>query len=360
MTPALGQAVETREQAQRRADQVRAFRRELAVLDAEAALVLAPEQASAVGRYHDDLLATLATRFDVDRSQAEKQMSLGMRIASLLGALALSAAVFFFFYRFWASLAVPVQIGALVGVPILATLGIEVAARREKTLYIASLLAVVAFASFVLDLNVLAGIFNLPPSQHGFLVWGLFAFMLAYGYRLRLLLMAGIGSTGIWLAASLTSLSGAWWDVFMLRPENFIVAGLIAFLAGWREMRRGDEAFAQVYRITGWVAVLLPMLWLSEMGELSYLPLPSLVIRHCYDVLGFAAGVTAVWFGVRRQWPETTNAGTLFLAMFLCLKLYDWCWDWMPRYLFFLVIGGVAIGLIVVLQRVRARAGARR
>jgi hypothetical protein len=63
-----------------------------------------------------------------------------------------------------------------------------------------------------------------------------------------------------------------------------------------------------------------------------------------------------VWLAIRRQWPETVNVGGLFLVLFLCTKLYDWCWDWMPRYLFFLLIAGVAIGLLAVLQRMRGRA----
>ena len=183
----------TRRQAQRRVDQIAAFRAELGRLEADAVLTLSPDESRAIQVHHDDLLARFARQFDVDRTSAEKQMSLGMRVASLLGALALSAAVFLFFYRFWGALSVPLQVALLVAAPIVAGMGVELAARREKTRYFASLLALVAFASFVLDLSVLATIFNLPPSPGGFLVWGVFAFVFAYGYRLRLLLLLGIG-----------------------------------------------------------------------------------------------------------------------------------------------------------------------
>jgi uncharacterized membrane protein len=349
-------AAMTREQAQQRVDQVHAFRAELAQLEAEGVVLLAPDQSRVLRTHHDDLLAQLAQRFDVDRTQAEKQMSLGMRIASLLGAVALSAAVFLFFYRFWGLLSVPVQVVLLTTAPILIGISVEVAARREKTLYFAWLLALVAFASFVLDLSVVASIFNLPPSPGGFLAWAIFAFVFAYTYRLRTLLLLGIGCAGIWLGAVVMSLSGAYWPGFIVRPENVMLAGALALAVSVFHSRRGEASFALIYRTFGWVALLLPIFFLSEWGTMTYLPLSPIAARRCYDVLGFVLGAGVVWLAIRRQWPETVNVGGLFLVLFLCTKLYDWCWDWMPRYLFFLLIAGVAIGLLAVLQRMRGRA----
>lgn len=345
----------TRDQAQKRVDDVRAFRAELARLEAEGVLTLSPDQSAAIRAHHDQLLGTLAQRFDVDRTDAERQMSLGMRVASLLGAVALSAAVFLFFYRFWGLLSVPVQVGLLVAAPIMAGVGVEVAARREKTLYFASLLALVAFAAFVLDLNVIGSIFNLPASPGGFLAWGLFAFVFAYAYRLQLMLLLGIGCAGIWVCATLVSLNGAYWPSFILRPETVAIAGVLALLASAYHARRVESDFALLYRLVGWAAVLVPLFFLSEWGAMSFLPLSALAARRLYDVVGFVLGAGVVWIAIRHQWQETMNIGGLFLVLFLCLKLFDWCWDWMPRYLFFLLIAGVAIGLLAVLQRLRGR-----
>lgn len=354
-TTAEAGAPATREQAQKRVDEVRAFRAELARLAAEGVLTLSPDQSVVVRGHHDRLLAVLAQRFDVDRTETEKQMSLGMRVASLFGAVALSAAVFLFFYRFWGLLSVPVQVALLVAAPIAAGLGVEVAARREKTLYFASLLALVAFASFVLDLNVIASIFNLPPSPGGFLAWGLFALVFAYAYRLQLMLLLGIGCMGIWLGGMLVSLTGAYWPAFIMRPENIVIAGALALVAGAVHARRGEADFGFIYRLVGWIAVLVPLFFLSEWGEMTYLPLSPIAARRAYDVVGFVLGAGVIWIAIRRQWPETMNVGGLFLVLFLCLKLFDWCWEWMPRYLFFLLIAAVAIGLLAVLQRLRGR-----
>src|SRR5262249_20177940 len=150
------------------------------------------DQRHAVAAHHAAELERLARQFDVDVSDTQKQMSWGMRIASFLGALAFCAAVYFFFYRFWGLLSTPAQVALLIAAPVAATLLTEVAARREKTLYFAGLAALVAFACFVLNLSVLGSIFNVTPTQNALLVWAAFAFLLAYAYDLRLLLVAGI------------------------------------------------------------------------------------------------------------------------------------------------------------------------
>jgi hypothetical protein len=52
----------------------------------------------------------------------------------------------------------------------------------------------------------------------------------------------------------------------------------------------------------------------------------------------------SAWWAIRRQWIEMLNSVTLFLIAFLCLRLYDWCWTLLPRYVLFLLIGAGAVG----------------
>jgi hypothetical protein len=47
--------------------------------------------------------------------------------------------------------------------------------------------------------------------------------------------------------------------------------------------------------------------------------------------------------------------GTLGLLLFLLTKLVDWWWDWMPRYLFFLVVGTLAVAVLRVAAGMRRR-----
>ena len=121
-------------QAQKRADLIRAFRDELQNLEGDRILVLPDEQRARLTRYHDETLRDLAREFDVDTTDAQKQMSWGMRIASFLGALALCAAVVLFFYRFWGLLSTPVQVAILLAAQNVAVLGTDLATRLGAAL----------------------------------------------------------------------------------------------------------------------------------------------------------------------------------------------------------------------------------
>ena len=48
-----------------------------------------------------------------------------------------------------------------------------------------------------------------------------------------------------------------------------------------------------------------------------------------------------------------TNLGSVFFTIYLYTKFFDWWWEWMPKYLFFLVVGLVAVLLLSVLRRLR-------
>jgi cytochrome c-type biogenesis protein CcmH/NrfG len=87
--------------AQQRADRLRVFREELAELERQQVLVLTAEQRGNVEPFLDQTLQELARQYDIDVNPSQKQLSWGMRIVSALGGLALCAAVFLFFYRFW-------------------------------------------------------------------------------------------------------------------------------------------------------------------------------------------------------------------------------------------------------------------
>ena len=75
----------------------------------------------------------------------------------------------------------------------------------------------------------------------------------------------------------------------------------------------------------------------------------SLLHRYDLDALAAAQPVAAV----RRQWPDTVNTGISFFVIFLYTKFFDWWWDALPKYLFFLVLGLAAVLILLVLRRLR-------
>ncbi len=73
-----------------------------------------------------------------------------------------------------------------------------------------------------------------------------------------------------------------------------------------------------------------------------------------YQVFGFLAAGLAIWAGIRRRWNDVTYTGVAAFTLLLYIKALDWWWDWMPRWLFFLVLGGIAVAVMLVLGRVKA------
>jgi hypothetical protein len=349
MTP---QGQYSKVEAQQRADRIQAFRSELEQAEAEGVLRLDDDQRTRLSDYHAGLLAEFAQRFDIDTSLTARRMSAGMRIVSFLGALTLSAAVFFFFYRVWGFFFTPSQVVILVSAPLL-LLGVEIAARREQTLYFCSLISLVAFAAFVLNLSMLGQIFTITPSQNAFLAWGLLALILAYCYRLRLILVAGLLSLMGYLAATMGTWCGLYWLSFGQRPENFIAAGLAIFAAGFLP-HPGRREFPPVLRTFGLLAVFISLLILSHWGAGSYLRLAAEQVETGYQLGGFALAGLVIWLGVARTWPGLVNLGSTFFVIFLYTKFFDWWWQWMPKYLFFLLLGGASVLLLILLWKMRS------
>jgi len=345
----------SRTDAQQRADDIRIFADELARLEQENVVALTDVQREAIAVHHRGLLARLAREYDIDRDTRGKQLSLGMRIASFLGALALAASVFFLFRQFWDRFYESAQVVLLVGASLGAfgaTLWVQ---GRDPSGYFTKLAAMVAFACFVINIALLGQTFNITPSDKALIPWAALALLLAYTCDLKLLLAAGILCIVAWVSARTGTWSGMYWLHFGERPENFYPAAVILFLVPQIIPHRRFAGFAATYRVFALLTLFLPVLVLANWGQVSYLDFDADAIEGFYQVMGFVLSAGAIWLGARRQWGEVVNTGAAFFVIFLFTKLFDWWWDVMPKYLFFLVIGLTAVLLLVIMRRLRAR-----
>ena len=204
----------TQNEAQQRADQIHVFQTELTCFEQECVVVFSDEQRQRVTEHQRNLLNQYAQLFDIDRNKHASQLSLGMRIASLFGALALSASVFFLFYQFWGWLGTAVQVETLLAAPLLMLVVTLLIQRKESSGYFAKLAALVTFACFVLNITMLGQIFNITPSDKALLPWAGLAFILAYACNLRLLLVAGILCIIAYVAARTVTWGGMYWLSF--------------------------------------------------------------------------------------------------------------------------------------------------
>ena len=223
---------------------------------------------------------------------------------------------------------------------------------REKTGYFSKLAGLVTLTCFVLNLSMLGQIFNITPSENAFLVWALFAFLLAYASDARLLLAAGIICLTAFLSAKTGTWSGCYWIHFGERPENFFPAAAILFFIPALPHNR-FSGFEVIYRVFAMLIFFIPVLILANWGRVSYLDFSFEAVEIIYQIAGFVFSAGAIWLGIRKGWPEVTNTGNVFFTIFLYTKFYDWWWEWMPKYIFFLVIGLTAILMLLVFKRMR-------
>ncbi|MCK4503744.1 MAG: DUF2157 domain-containing protein, partial [Desulfuromonadales bacterium] len=338
--------------AQQRADQIESFRAELRLLEVEGILTLDLEQQSQLTDYHNGLLDGLTEQFDIDSDSRTRKLSLGMKITSFLGALALGASLFFLFYQFWGRFSTNLQVLILVVIPILTLCATMYTAQREKTGYFSKLFGLVSLVCLVLNLSMLGQIFNIAPSPNAFVVWAAFAFLLAYAIDARLLLIAGILCISAYLSASMGTWNGCYWLNFGEQPENFFLAALFLFALSYFNHKR-FSGFQATYRVFALLLFFIPVLILSNWGYISYLHYSGSTIEVIYQLVGFTASAFAIWLGIKKGWGDVVNLGNVFFTIFLYTKFYDWWWDWLPKYLFFLLIALVAILMLLVFKRLR-------
>lgn len=234
-------------------------------------LALTPEQQQRFDDWSRARLTELARQFDVDTSVSQKRVSWGMRITSTLGGIAICAAVVLFFMHYWGYLGTFVQVAFVAGVPLVALAATEFTAARERTLYFTGLLALVAFASFVMNLVVLGDIFNINSTERALLAWGAFAVIIAYRYGLRLHLALGLLLLIGYGAAMVTAQFGHRWFDFAERPELVAFLALLAFCAPRAIPHRRHSDFPPVYRLVGSIVFFMCVLSLAEWGVPSYL-----------------------------------------------------------------------------------------
>ena len=171
---------------------------------------------------------------------------------------------------------------------------------------------------------------------------------------LRLLLAAGLLCITAFIAARAGEFQGLYWLDFGERPENFFPAALVMFVL---PLLLNQLRYTASPRLIGsWDCSLsFSPCWCSPTGaKSSYLALQAGTIEHVYQALGFLTTAAAIALGIRKHWPDVVNTSVTFFIVFLYTKFYDWWWEVMPKYLFFLVLGLTALLAILVLRRLRS------
>ena len=342
-----------REEAQEQADRIRNLRADLSSTEVAAVLDLSREQRERFEQWAAAQLAALEQDFDVDLTPVQGSMSWGLRIASALGGVALSASLVLLFHRYWGDFDTWLQVVFVIAAPMAFLVAAEYASKREHTGYFAGLLSLIALAAFVLDLSVLGQAFNITPTERALLAWGIFAMALAYRYGQRLLLIVGLLFLISYGCAAVTATLGYHWLDFGTRPEHALVIAILVWAVPLRLAHQRHPSFEPVYRAVGIIVFFIAITVLSEGSPVSYVPLIPETLQVFYAVLGIGVAAGTIWLGIRRQWAGQANLGALFFCTLLISRFYHWWWEWMAAWLFFAIIGAFGVGVVIALKRLR-------
>jgi hypothetical protein len=340
--------------AERRVHRILAFRDECDALRREGHLPVGDEALAAIAAYHDGLLASLTREHDVDASEATGRLSWGMRVASFLGAVALTASAYAGVSRYWGRLDEFWQVLLLAALPVAALAGVEISARRERTLHVAGLFALAAFGCIWLAIIGVARVVDVVPAPPVLWLGTLAAFALAAGYGFRIVFGGAVLALILSMAASLAWVAGTDWRVGLERLEPVAMSALAVLLMG-RGLEQSGPGFGAVSRAASATVLLAALLLLSSSAGLSHLTLAPWIVETGYQAVFVLVSLTIIVVGLLRRRPElVTPAATLF-TIFLLVRLVDWFWEAVPAWAFFLMLAGLAFGGIALLRRLRAR-----
>jgi uncharacterized membrane protein len=339
-------------EAQNRVDRITAFRAELADLEREQVLMLTPEQRAGLERHLSAVLSRLAQDYGADLTDSARRISWGMRIATLLGGTAFCAALVLFIGRIWEHLPGWVHAPLLASLPVGFLVAAEVTRGRSLSVYYRGLLAMAAVVAFIVELTFLGSTLNLESSPTSLLVWALFALLLAYSHALKPVLAIGLALLCVYAAAAATAALGYQWASFPDRAQFLLLAGGVVYAAPWI-VRQDPLDFGLVFRLVGAAAGLIALLCLASLGDACCSRLTTGWKETVYQLCGLGLSVAFVAHGLALGRGGLVNLGSLGFVVFLFLRLHSWWWNWLPKYVFFLLLGVIAFLLLLVFRRMR-------
>ncbi len=338
---------------QERVRRILGFREELARLEADGTVAADDPTIARIRARLDAVLQALRTDETLDFSREDARFSIGMRAATLFGAAALSIGWGMFVDGNWNDFSQAARLLVIwLPVPILSALMI-LARRREPSGYVATIVAIVGCIAMAVAAIGTYRVYGWPDDRWPLLLVGGYALAVAYGLRLAMPLAIAIGGLGGFLWSLDGLARGVPFSQALAKGEPLILLGVLAMLVpSWR---RADPAgFRLVWRLSGALAVVIPLLILGINGAFSWFD-HGRAVERAYQLVGAITFVAMLAQGIRRDDTILTRVGTGALLVFLFFRMMDWLWVAIPNWLFFLIVGALAMAALLLMRQLRLR-----
>ncbi len=132
-------------------------------------------------------------------------------------------------------------------------------------------------------------------------------------------------------------------------------AAVIIYSVPWGTARQNRSDFDAVYRLCGAGAGLLALMIVSQSPDLACSTLSAGTLATSYQIAGVLLAAAIVFHGLRLGQSALVNLGAVGFVVFLYVRLHAWFWDWLPKYLFCLLVALTALALVLVFRRLRVR-----
>ena len=345
-----------------------------------------------------------------------RRLGRGVAILVNLGAIALAAGLIVFFASNWIEFGRSAKIASLfILTAFFYVAGFELTdAGRWHFPALGLAFIFLGCVLFGVDLLLLALIYDLT-ARHA---WSLLIdtavwLAVAYLFQSRLILVLGLIGAASWFGAEVGYLWGGYW-IYLGRPLHFLGFGgcLLAVAAFMRD--RNQRGFAASYALVGLLLIYLSSLVLSivdlqhnlhavnwqapwAVGVMLYAPyvfalglllfihrrwprarltslpvlvvLAGLVLTLLFSTVAWTPDGPQIWFilvltlltsagiylGIAWESPVFLNTSLAFFTLNVYARFYEYCWDAMPKSLFFIIAGATLIGGGIWVERVRRR-----
>jgi uncharacterized membrane protein len=363
----------------------------------------------------DGLLATLSPA-PARAAANERKLGRGVTILINLGAIALAAGLLIFFASNWIEFGRGAKIASLFALTLFFYVaGFELTHEGRRGFPKLGLaLIFLGCVMFGTDIVLLALIYDLTAEHAWSLLIQWVAWLsIAYVVRSRLILFLALLGIVAWFGAEVGYSWGAYW-LYLGRPFHFIGVGACLLSVGGLHAWRGQRDFAASWALVGLLLVYLSTLILSIFDVQKHFRLdtstasfvvwllfvapyvlavvalaiihvrwrrtaltdpPVLLVLFLLVVMTLASLIAVthqsreLWFillmtvltsagiylGIAWESPVFLNTSLVFFAVNLYTRFYEYCWDAMPKSLFFIVGGSALILGGVWVERMRRR-----